>query len=296
MNYKKQIAAPSAVYRTIALPVEKWRENRLTLNHMKYRDGALTTAEGYATRSSFAASYRFTELYHDGSDPIVYSRINYFWFVGRNVRMNLTGVRDVCPRTEFTGDDITFILTGKALNYEKGGSLFAFNALSNGTCVTTHKDRIFFAQNECVHWSYLCETTFRSTGTQEAGRVELPARELGNTVRMAPLGDYVYIFRQYGIMRLFVSADTLDFRLETFYKGYSSLQARSLAVCNDKIYFFADETLFCLTEGGVRAVERAATDDILFSQTVFGADWKGEYYASVMRKNGTRAVYSYDEM
>lgn len=76
--------------------------------------------------------------------------------------------------------------------------------------------------------------------SQGAGYIEL-ADEGGAVTKVVSFLNYIYIFREYGIVRLTAYAEQADFSMYKLFVSSGRIYENTIAVCGDKIIFLAED-------------------------------------------------------
>lgn len=296
MSYQRSFAVPASVRSRIRLPLSEWKKHNLVLDHLRPVNGALVLAEASAQEHPVDSSMKFNMMFNDGTRLVLYSPSRLTIRLPKIfLEVSVTGMCDAAGAVLADGARIVYLLGEKYLFYLRDRDLIRFSTTTGGTGLAYHGERVFYCSGMRVNWSKAYpERGFAMTDSQAAGYFDHVDETFGNILKLVSMGDYIYLFHEHGISRMYVTADALDFRVEKFYTGYTNLHERSIGNCGDKLYFFADGTLFSLTHNGVCAVPYACTSEIDFSQPVTGTQTDGEYYASVVR-SGVRQIYCYDK-
>ena len=111
------------------------------------------------------------------------------------------------------------------------------------TSLAMHNERMFVTiggRKNAVWFSDDLDPTNWNPELDEGGFIELEG-EGGATNKVVDFGGYVYIFRDYGIMRLTAYGDQSEFSLTGLFVSSGRIFADTVAVCGDRILFCASD-------------------------------------------------------
>ena len=111
------------------------------------------------------------------------------------------------------------------------------------TALAMHNERMFVTiggRKNAVWFSDDLDPTNWNPELDEGGFIELEG-EGGATNKVVDFGGYVYIFRDYGIMRLTAYGDQSEFSLTGLFVSSGRIFADTVAVCGDRILFCASD-------------------------------------------------------
>lgn len=296
MRYEKRVTHPKAKLRRVRLSAEAWKEHALVLHHLRFSNGALTLAEG--TSPKWNVSTYVDNIVASGSEIFgSCSNMSTVYELTLNRSWPLRAVFEVCDYVQENGVRLNYMLAPDLLYFDEGSTLYNYGKKPSGRSIAVHKDRLFYAaSDEKVYWTYLFPLKgFKTTGTQESGSFDVVDNDLGKVMRLISFREKLFLFHERGITRMEVGADTLAFRARKMGVSFLKLHERSVCVCADSVYFFADGKLFALDGDSVEEIRDAAVAKIDFTQKISGTQAGGEYFASVALQDGVRCVYGYDK-
>ncbi len=114
------------------------------------------------------------------------------------------------------------------------------------TSVTVHNERVFGTLNEKKNQVWFSDDfdpdnwTISST---EAGYIDF-ADDLGNAIKVVSFLNFLFVFRDYGIMRLTAYGDQNDFIMKKVFTDTGRIYKDSIALCGDKIMFCAEDGVY----------------------------------------------------
>ncbi len=109
-----------------------------------------------------------------------------------------------------------------------------------------HYERLFATvdgEQNAVWFSDDLDPTNWSLNLEEAGFIEL-IDERGALKKVVSFGDYVYIFREYGISRLTAFASQSEFSVSNLFVSSGKIYTNSVSVCGDRIIFMAEDGMY----------------------------------------------------
>ena len=116
-------------------------------------------------------------------------------------------------------------------------------------------ERVFFASEHTLKYSAPMIYDNFTESIEAGGSVRLNS-DLGEIVGLEPLGECIYIIRQFGIMKLEGGGAANDFTVEVLpYKGEQVIGS-SICVCGDRIFFLAYDGLYAFDGKNVEAIGR----------------------------------------
>lgn len=142
------------------------------------------------------------------------------------------------------GEDV-FLLCGEEgmAVVHADGSAVTVPSAPKITGLAMHNERMFVTiggRKNAVWFSDDLDPTNWNPELDEGGFIELEG-EGGATNKVVDFGGYVYIFRDYGIMRLTAYGDQSEFSLTGLFVSSGRIFADTVAVCGDRILFCASD-------------------------------------------------------
>ena len=111
------------------------------------------------------------------------------------------------------------------------------------TSIAVHNERVFGTLNENKNQVWFSDDfdpnnwTISST---EAGYIDF-SDDLGNAIKVVSFLNYLFVFRDYGIMRLTAYGDQNDFLMKKVFTDTGRIYKNSIVSCGDKIMFCAED-------------------------------------------------------
>ena len=114
------------------------------------------------------------------------------------------------------------------------------------TSIAVHNERVFGTLNENKNQVWFSDDfdpnnwTISST---EAGYIDF-SDDLGNAIKVVSFLNYLFVFRDYGIMRLTAYGDQNDFLMKKVFTDTGRIYKNSIVSCGDKIMFCAEDGVY----------------------------------------------------
>ena len=157
------------------------------------------------------------------------------------------GARPIGVNYRLNGEDV-FLLCGEegmaVISSDLSGVMV--ESAPSITSLAMHNERMFVTiggRKNAVWFSDDLDPTNWNPELDEGGFIELEG-ECGRLNKVVDFGGYVYIFRDYGISRLAAYGNQSDFSVTNLFVSSGKIYADTVAVCGDKIIFFASDGLY----------------------------------------------------
>ena len=114
------------------------------------------------------------------------------------------------------------------------------------TSIAVHNERVFGTLNEKKNQVWFSDDfdpnnwTISST---EAGYIDF-SDDLGNAIKVVSFLNFLFVFRDYGIMRLTAYGDQNDFMMKKVFTDTGRIYKNSIVSCGDKIMFCAEDGVY----------------------------------------------------
>ncbi len=207
-------------------------------------------------------------------DPYIYPILNNITFtsVPNAIYYNLDG-EDVMLVTSAT--DGMLVYHAQEIN----------NLDSNAPKISSmcrHYERIFAIEagkRTKLVFSDNLDPTNWNVSSDEAGYIEL-ADERGGLEKVVSFNDYVYIFKEYGILRLSAYGDQSDFSITNLYVTSGKIYGNSVCVCGNRIMFLSKDGIYSFD--GFSTSKLSLNIESLFrdvdNENCCSAYFNGKYY------------------
>lgn len=151
----------------------------------------------------------FLNYYHDGADYLI-------------------AISDAGEMKLYDGESVTNVLDCPNLS---------------NACV--HNGRIFgvVSKSSRVYFSALLDPANWKTGLDQGGYIAL-TDEGGLVKKIVSFKDSLYVFREYAIHKLSAFGEQTDYNMTKLYISNNQIFADTVAVCNDRIIFLADDGFY----------------------------------------------------
>lgn len=170
------------------------------------------------------------------------------------------------------------------LSFEKEG-LFVLNNLTlkrvetapKITSMCIHSERLFATtsgEGTSLWFSDDFNPTNWSVSLDEAGYIELPD-ERGKLLKVVSFLDYVFVFRSYGISRIYAYGDQTEFSVDNLFNNIGKIYANTVTECGGYIVFLTTSGLYRFN--GIDTVKILPFYD-KFLNGVENEDAKGVFY------------------
>lgn len=145
--------------------------------------------------------------------------------------------------------------------------------------IAVHNERVFGTLNEKKNQVWFSDDfdpnnwTISST---EAGYIDF-SDDLGNAIKVVSFLNFLFVFRDYGIMRLTAYGDQNDFIMKKVFTDTGRIYKDSIVLCGDKIMFCAEDGVYAFD--GYEAVKVGKEfPNITDKKTVRAGYLENKYY------------------
>lgn len=147
----------------------------------------------------------------------------------------------------------------------------------NDACV--HYGRIFgiVTKSNRIYFSALLNPANWSNSLNGGGYITM-TDEGGLIKRIMSFKDCLYIFREYAIYKLTAYADQTEFTLSKVYTGDNKIYEKTIAVCNDRILFVADDGFYSFDGYTIKKILRNIFPLILDNSYASACYFNHKYY------------------
>lgn len=184
----------------------------------------------------------------------------------------------ICVNYNFAGEDVLILSFEKeGLYILNGTTLKRVESAPKITSMCIHSERLFATTSDegsSLWFSDDFNPTNWSISLDEAGFIELPD-ERGKLLKVVSFLDYVYVFRSYGISRIYAFGDQTDFSVDNLYNNLGKIYANTVTECGGYIIFLTSSGLYRFN--GIDAVKILPFYD-KYLNGVDNEDAKGVYY------------------
>ncbi len=256
---------------------------------LRIRGGRLEPAEGsrqYGSPKAYSAIHEADGTLYGWAGSAVYRVYSGTLVSG------LTSLLDVAAYFPETGDTKCYGAAYDGIFRIEGSRATSVSPLV-GEYLVSHRDRLFLADGNTLHYSAPLEPEQWDEMADGAGKVELPPAE-GRIAGMCSFGGKLYLFLRTHIYVLRADARDLNFALERVEFDEGEILARSPKVCGKYLVFLTEHGI-CTFDG--RSWKRIRTPlDHVFDNgngIAEAACHKGEYFVACKRGE-ERYLYIYD--
>ena len=275
------------------------------ISGFSFEDGALK--DGYGIESSAIKDYmvRGIWLYRRGGEEILMYATGegyVMYFRGGENRL-LTGVR-------FTGkpfgvnyrlgdEDVILICSSEDKMAVWNGSDPAYTVDGSPYIgsMAVHYERMFVTSPRCrdtLLFSDDLDPTNWNVSLSEGGRIVL-ADERGGLNKVISLGNYLYVFRDFGISRVTAYGDQTQFTVANLFVSSGRIFAPTVVLCGDTVVFLASDGLYAFDGNETRKILKEVSPLIEPDEEACAAYSEGKYYLSARSKEGKRVILVYEK-
>ena len=204
----------------------------------------------------------------------------------------------ICINYNFSGEDVLIMsFKNEGLYILNGTSLKIVETAPKITSMCIHSERLFATTEEdgtALWFSDDFNPTNWSLSLDEAGYIELPD-ERGKLLKVVSFLDYVYVFRSYGISRIYAFGDQTEFSVDNLYNNLGKVYANTVTECGGYIIFLTSSGLYRFN--GIDAVKILPFYDKFLggvdNENAKGVFYNGKLYLNLnmkFTKNNTENV------
>ncbi len=220
----------------------------LTIDRHLYPD----MPEGSIVRKVFL--YRRTVDGQYDDRLVAHMQDGYFWQIkifSEDTWHKVEGMRlfgDTCAvNYNFNGEDVLLVNSaGDGLFAINGDSSIYYSNAPQLASITVHNERVWGGSNSTrgeVWFSDDFDPSNWNASSSEGGVIYF-ADGMGEVLKVVSIFNYIYIFREYGIMRLTAYGKQSDFLLKTMFTDTGYIYKDTIALADDKIIFYAEGGVF----------------------------------------------------
>ncbi len=185
---------------------------------------------------------------------VAHMQDGYFWqtkIFSEDTWHKITGMRmfgDACAvNYNFYGDDVLIVdAADDGLFAINGDTSFYYSNAPKLASITVHNERVWGSSNSTrgeVWFSDDFDPSNWNASSGEGGVIYF-ADGMGEVLKVVSIFNYIYIFREYGIMRLTAFGKQSDFLLKTMFTDTGYIYKDTIALADDKIIFYAEGGIF----------------------------------------------------
>ncbi len=137
-----------------------------------------------------------------------------------------------------SSDEGLFIVNDETVTYCANAPKF--------TSIAVHNERVFGTvngQNNQLWFSDDFDPSNWKVSQTEAGYINF-ADDLGKAIKATSFLNYLYVFREYGILRLTAYGNQNDFIMKKVFTDTGKIYKDSIVTCGDKIMFCAEDGVY----------------------------------------------------
>lgn len=147
----------------------------------------------------------------------------------------------------YNGEDVLLLASATdGLFIIKDTTAYYCSSAPKFCSIAVHSERVFGAVNGVqnqVWFSKDFDPANWSVSSSDAGFINF-ADGLGDVIKVVSFLNYLYIFREYGILRLTAFGEQSDFILKKVFTDTGRIYKDTIVECGDKIVFYAEGGIF----------------------------------------------------
>ncbi len=147
----------------------------------------------------------------------------------------------------YNGEDVLLVAAEKVgMFIVRADAVTYLDKAPQFTSIAVHNERVFGTLNDKKNQVWFSDDfdpnnwTISST---EAGYIDF-SDDLGNAIKVVSFLNFLFVFRDYGIMRLTAYGDQNDFIMKKVFTDTGRIYKDSIALCGDKIMFCAEDGVY----------------------------------------------------
>ena len=190
----------------------------------------------------------------------------------------------VAQNYRLNGQDVLLLCTSSGI-YTYDGTSATLNADTPyviSMCVLYERAFAVLGTDRYKVWfSDELDPTNWDVNSEDGGYIEL-ADDGGAVIKVVSFLNYVYIFREYGIVRLTATASQSDFSTYRLFTSSGRIYGNTVTVCGNKIVFLAEDGFYCFD--GVETVKilpELDKLDVAYKQYAKASYHNGCYYVAL---------------
>ncbi len=262
--------------------------SQLEVNQVK-----LALPEGVFAVKSYYRPYFDQELQEDRDSLCIYASDNNFYEFSL-IDGSRTLVEDLVFDTapigvsyKLNGKDVLLLSSKESIAVYDGESVETYSA-PEITSMCVHNERLFITtsgERTSLWFSTSFDPTNWYVSLDEAGFIDFQDG-LGKLLRVVSFNGYVYIFREYGITRLYAPTEQMEFFASNIACDRVRIYGESIAVTGKNIIYLTDNGFYCFTGSSFSRVAQPI-NSYLFEvdkNQNFATYFNGKYYCQTTFK------------
>ncbi len=177
----------------------------------------------------------------------------------------------------FDEDVLILSFDGEGLYMLNNLTLTEIETAPKITSMCIHSERLFATtsnEGTALWFSDDFNPTNWSVSLDEAGYIELPD-DRGKLLKVISFLDYIYVFREYGISRIYAYGDQTEFSVDNLFNNIGKIYANTVTECGGYIILLTTSGIYRFN--GIDAVKILPFYD-KFLEGVDNSDAKGVFY------------------
>lgn len=183
---------------------------------------------------------------------------------------------------KLNGDDVLIFGDGNGLKVYDGSSVTTVEDAPEITSMCIHNERLFITcggERSCLFFSDDFDPTNWSVSLTEAGFIDFQDG-LGSLVKVVSFNDYVYLFRRYGITKVYAYGDQSEFYATPVLSGCPQIKDDCVYLCGDEVIYLTDDGFYSFNGSYSKKIMKGLTKYICTYKRnhPFGDYYNGELF------------------
>ena len=196
----------------------------------------------------------------------------------------------------YMGDDVMIFSSDEKMKVYDGTTVTTVENVPSVTSMCIHSERLFATEGG-TKTSLWFSDDFNplnwKVSLDEAGFIDI--REgVGSLLKAVSFKDYVYVFANYGIVRVSAYGDQTEFSVDGIAASSGKICADSIAVCGDRVIYLAEDGFYSFSGSSPQRIMRKIDGKIagVDNSAAKGCYFNGNYYCKLKMQSdcGVRDV------
>lgn len=152
-----------------------------------------------------------------------------------------------CVCYNYNGEDVAILSSaGDGMKIYDGTTVTEVDSAPSVSSMCIHGERLFLtdgSENNSLWFSDDFDPGNWNVSLSEAGFIDMSGFR-GRLLKAIAFGGYVYVFRTYGITRVYAYGDQSSFSVADLFVSSGKIRGDSITVCGDSVLFLASDGLY----------------------------------------------------
>lgn len=147
---------------------------------------------------------------------------------------------------KLSGDDVIIFSGGGLMKIYDGSSVTLVEGVPEVTSMCMHNERLFVTtggEQTSLWFSDDFDPTDFYVSLDEAGFIDFQDGR-GRLLKAVSFNNYVYVFRNYGISRVYAYGDQKEFSVQGLYLGSGRIYKNAIVECGNRIIYLAEDGFY----------------------------------------------------